>query len=56
MRSTSLAAELPFIFDDLLNHIADLVCTVVDTILSMHGDKTHKMNRRSRCWHGHSSG
>ena len=57
VRSTSLEAELPFIFfDDLLSHIADLVCTVADNTLAKHNNKTRTMSRRSRCWHGHSSG
>ena len=45
VRSTSLEAGLLFIsFDDLLNHTADLVCTVVDKIFEKHGDKILKMN------------
>ena len=39
-----LEAELPFIsFDNILNHIEDLVCTVVDNTPEA-GDKVRKMN------------
>nr|BAN37679.1 asparaginyl-tRNA synthetase, putative [Entamoeba histolytica] len=40
-----LEAELPFIsFEDLLNHLEDLVCTVIDNVMAVHGDKIRKMN------------
>ena len=40
-----LEAELPFIsMDDLLNHLEDLICTVVDDVMKNHGDKIRKLN------------
>ena len=40
-----LEAEMPFItFDDLLNHLEDLICTVVDDIMKSCGDEILKLH------------